>query len=194
MKYLALAFVLISAILTGCSDDTTSSNNPVAEGDYFPLALHNQWKYKTEDSTATRTVIDDASIVNGISYYLVYDASNGDSIRFRQSGTSYFTRSYDELTQSSFEYKFADKILNASWTENLTVLGISVSFSFKTTEIGITRTVNGTPYSNVIHIHADATTPFGPATQDLYLAKGIGIIEDVESGVSSESLVNYHVN
>lgn len=194
MKYFAVILLLSLVIVGGCSkDSTTTGPGTTGNSNYFPLTAGSYWQYKTSDSTATRRVIGTTTF-NSKSYVAIYDFSTGDTLRLRQSGSAYYLLTPDATGTTLQEVQILDETLNATWGFSNTVSGVTFSESFKTTEVGLTRIVNGKTYSNVIHVHVDENFGGSISGSELYFAKGIGEIEQVNTTTSIESLLNYHVN
>ncbi|CAN5834706.1 hypothetical protein BH11BAC4_BH11BAC4_08080 [soil metagenome] len=80
----------------------------------------------------------------------------------------------------------ANEPVGAVWTDEFTSAGIPTSYKWQITEKGISKTVLGVTYDNVIKVHLLGTAKIGAkgattaiANADYYYAPNIGLIENV---------------
>lgn len=194
MKYIT-TFVLLSVlVIGGCSKTSTTTGPPTGSSSFYPLTIGNWWKYITTDSTRTLTVIGNTTF-NGKTYFMVYDASTGDSIRVRKEGTIYYSLLPDSTGTTLHEVTFFNETSGSTWGYDISLFGTSGHSTYKYIATGLTRTINGKTYTNVTQVHIDQTFGGFTSSVELYMAKGVGEIEEVDgSGTSIESLQSYHVN
>jgi len=195
-KILSLAILACSITIVACSkDSTTGPGTTQADSNFFPLKIGNYWVYKTPDSTATRYVKGTFSH-DGKSYFEIYDYSDASSSYNRKDGSKLYSLFPTDLTGTVLkEVEILDEKVGATWSYDLAILG-SQHFAYTTVETGLTRTTNGTQYTNVLHVHLKAT---GDALgfpidedDDIYYSKNIGEIE--RTGSKAGMLRSYHVN
>jgi hypothetical protein len=194
MKYITTLLLLSSLVIGGCSKTSTTTGPPTGSSSYYPLAIGNWWKYITTDSTKTLTVIGNTQF-NGKTYFMIYDASTGDSIRIRKEGPIYYSLFPDSTGTTLHEVIFYNETSGSTWGYDLTILVFTGHATYTYVATGQSRTVNGKTYTNVTQIHIDQIFAGVTSSVELYMAKGVGEIEEVDdSGTSIESLQTYHVN
>jgi hypothetical protein len=195
MKNLLLSILLVSlAAVVGCSnnDSTTNPGNTTGTGkdSYFPIAVGNSWVYKTQDSTATRTITGTTTF-SGKTYFQVMDYSEGTSGMIRRDGAIVYAMLPSDFFGTLKEVTQLNETVGASWSYDLTVLD-SQHFAFNTVAAGLTHTTNGDTYTDVLKVHQHVTgSVFGSAIDeesDIYYAKGVGLIEDQKNMLRSYTI------
>jgi hypothetical protein len=192
MKY-SLITLSLACLAFGCkkSSDTTPS------GTYFNKNANSTWDYRNTDNssgtpvvtTYTLTSTDRDSSINGKSYH-VYSNSNGPNSYLNATGNDYYQYSsmFTSISPDMIELLYLKDNLSAGqiWLQNISVTISGFPFPLILTntvmEKGISRTVNGTTYSNVIRVKTDlgsSVLPPGTFTSDInsYYAPGYGLIE-----------------
>ncbi len=193
--------ILFAATLffTACSKKNDSTTPTTTDTTYINTNAGSTWSYheadssgatpKNSDYTVTSTSQD--STINGRKYH-VYNYSYGGNNYLALSGNDYYQ--YDSIPVSggvNVERLYLKNNLAAgsTWTQdfNLTIPNIPVPVTLTATntiaEKGISRTVNGVSYSNVIHVSttlASLLIPSGfTSSIDNYYAPNYGLIESV---------------
>ena len=80
----------------------------------------------------------------------------------------------------------ANEPVGTLWTDNFTTGGVPTTYEWKIVEKGISRTVLGVSYNNVIKVHLNGTAILGAkavsaviANADYYYAPNVGLIENI---------------
>lgn len=186
-------------------------------GDYFPRAIGNTWDYSVTGSGSNTNIISSTDIINGVTYYR-FEGENGFGA-IRKSAASYFSRIGVNLntpayviTGTPIEIKFLqdDAPVGTSWenpvstTYTYTPVGgspaipnttVNMNYKYTVEEVGISHTVNGVTYDNVIHLSHILETGLGtPDTVgEYYFSKDVGPIEYAIDG-ESYKLTSYSLN
>lgn len=172
-------------------------NNGGSQGgsdSYQPTTANSYWHYKeTGDVIAESTVTatGQKSTINGIDYY-VFNTTSPQQPGTMQSYMGVKDHNYYNLAAGSnagvsfdlnFLYLNDAEAVGYTWDNNAGQgNGFTASTPGKIMEKGISLTVNGKTYTNVIHTQGNliyVIPGFGSlnsATYDYYVAKGVGII------------------
>ncbi|MFI5162702.1 MAG: hypothetical protein ACHQHN_15590 [Sphingobacteriales bacterium] len=186
----------ILAVLTFCCFGCKKDSNPGPNaGEYLPLTEGSFWKYHyVSDGGTTDTLIvkmtGGTAVINGRTYY------NASSIYKRGTNPGYFyagnhlysTRTV-EGSQGAIELQLLNDTASVGYTwitvptADGTLGGTPVRTLNTIKEKGITRTLNGKTFTDVIHsqvqLQYNNGSGFSTAvTYDFYLARGIGPIEN----------------
>ncbi|TDE46740.1 hypothetical protein E0I26_01265 [Flavobacterium rhamnosiphilum] len=224
---LALFTLLFSSLLiTSCSSDDSVSDdsNGVSSGDYWPLAINNQWIYNENGSVASPVKITGTDNFGGTAYYrLSTDNAYNLQVWAAKKGATYFLRTGElNLTENGITVKMSayelpvlkdNLAVNEQWSGNViskvSVTNGSASSSFDTTikylgiilEKDASITVNGTVYTSVIKMSFRQEVNFQgqtTITESVYwYAKGVGPVKSINTinGSTVEStLVSYIIN
>ena len=202
MKYLYLAVTLLFVTtIAGCSDNSTTApnnnqnnNNQNTSGDYYPLTKGTFWTYTLYSSSGSRTstqTVGNDTTVNGRKYTVV-NSSLGEVYLIRHTGTEYY-----QILNGS-ETKLFDDQMGASWSFDISTPLSDNHYTFTNVEEGLTQTVQGKTYTNVMRVHAVLITTipsYPPITYefDYYWAKGIGRIKSDLGVQGMEYLIDYSV-
>ena len=195
--FYCLAVLMVSA----CSKNDNTKDNPgTPENDtYINTTAGSTWSYHTIDSAGATPAIADYTLtatsrdtsINERTYH-IYDYSYGGNQYLNLSSHAYYQ--YDSipggLGAGVFEriYLKDDAAAGTSWKQDFSVtipgnpLALPVTVTNTISEKGITRTVNGTNYTDVIHVTTNISSTFIPAglTTNInsYYAKNYGLIEN----------------
>jgi len=194
---------------TGGGTTTPGTNNT----GYQPFNSGSYWKYVATGSITdeqTQTLTGKAASINGKTYYEMSQNSktlgtslgyfNADDGVYKLRASTYINGATIELT-----YLDANKAVGETWTAPMTdngqVNGVPARVLGKIIEKGISHTVSGKSYSDVIHTQIDVQYDMGGfdtySTYDMYIAKGVGIIETSNSVLgqkfSDVKLVEYSI-
>ena len=194
MKYLAF-FILATAGLA-CKK-TSTVPDPVVLPKYLSISAGSTWNYRLVNNlTATSTDYVLASTnrdtsINGKAYHVFTNSNTGNNEYYFNTGNDYFTfRTLGALSNVQLEdlYLKDNSIVGTSWpqTVNLTIPGVPfpvpVTITYTIQETGISKTINGIAYTDVIHISGKITSTLLPPANlvtDIhnYFARKYGIIE-----------------
>ena len=195
-KLLILGF----AVLLFSSCEKNDDNTPPTEtSTYINTNAGSSWTYHETNSSGITPVNTDYTLVsssmdtsiNGKIYH-VFNYSYGGSQYLNISGHEYFQ--FDSipggLNQVFDRLYLKDNVAaGTSWKQDLSVtipgspLPVPVTITNTISEKGISREVNGTTYSNVIHVSTSITSSLIPASAltssiDSYYAEKYGLIEN----------------
>jgi len=181
--------------------------NTAAEGDFEPLTLNSNWTYLINGVTNKLTVTNKDTTAQGRTYKVLSN-SNGANQYQTKSGSEYYRlavfpgflpNGFDEL------YLKSEQSVNATWqlTIPVVVSGVTVNITSKysISEKGISKTVQGKNYTDVIHVRQDFLSSFGNmGGGDHYYAKGVGLISSSlaitipgQNSTTNAELVSYEI-
>ena len=221
MKYITSSFSLLFIIIffSQCKKESTTTiiDPPVTvTKDYSPVTSGSTFTYSdsTNDlvTTFTMTASGTISTLFGKTYSKL-TTSDGNTLYRTKSGAKYYQlTSFPAMRSNEFENVYLNDSLpvNSTWTVSfkiLNVLGFPDSLTtvatYKISEKGISRAIQGTLFTNVIHVSLTDVSAYsavppsgqlaaGIASGDFYYALVVGLIqarfevEDVPSfGISS---------
>lgn len=210
------AICLTSVLFTACTKDTLvlkGGGETTGDSSYQPLAVGTNWKYATDypnTDTTIMTVTSATKTFNGKAYHVIQSQSKADgsaSVYYYNNKHLYnYRASSDGVGDLDFVYLNDTAKVNYTWTSPVTdddtLSGMPAHTIGKIVEKGISKTIEGKTYKDVIHtsldlqyaIYSSSYTSF--ATYDFYVAKGVGIIEIDAStfGVTSSfKILDYQV-
>ncbi|RYG16861.1 MAG: hypothetical protein EOO07_12350 [Chitinophagaceae bacterium] len=198
MKKSHLAAFFACFLASSCSKSTepTPTTPPPA---YITTTAGSIWTYEdidnsTPGSSTTYTITSTNradTVINGNPYHIYTRSNTGSSEYHFKNGDSYFSfRSLPAAVGgANIEslYLKADAGVNTSWSEEIllnTPLGnVNVTMTYTLKERGISKTVNGINYSNVIHVTGalSAAPPFSTGLTShihWYYAPRYGLIQN----------------
>jgi len=200
MKTIALPFFILTIIISSCGKKNTTSTNPPASGNtYINSNAGSSWIYhETDSSTATPqnsdyTVTSTSSdtTINSKNYH-IYSYSYGGHEYLNISGHDYYQ--FDTIPGGFGQvierlYLKDNAAVNTTWSQNFSVNITGIPFAIQGTltnkivETGISRMVNGTNYTGVIHVSTSISSTAIPASNftssiDSYYAPNFGLIEN----------------
>jgi len=196
MKIKPLLFPAFMLFALSCKK--TEHTNTPQQDKYLTTSTGSTWNYHVTDSSGTTPLNSDYmitstakdSLINGRSYH-VFNNSNGGNQYFNITGNDYYQ--FDSLPAglgaATFErlYLKDNAAVGVSWTQSLTVtmsgIPVPVTLTYNIVEKGISRTVNGTSYSDVIHVSTSISSSLIPSASlttsiNSYYAKKYGMIEN----------------
>lgn len=182
--FVAAVFLL----LAGCKKNEDA---PPA-GDYSPISAGSTWTYQTNTTpgagtgTYTLTATNRDSVVNGRSYR-VFTSTTGTNSYRNKSGNDYWSFGTVPAVNLQIEqlYLKDNAAVGANWqsTQTINMPGapapLVATLIFTVKEKGISRTVSGTSFSNVIRVglKVSVTLAGEVVDADFYHAPGVGLIE-----------------
>lgn len=197
MRSLLLLSLLAVCFLSCKKDDSPDNSDAKA---YINVAAGSTWTYEETNndtgtpttSTYTVTSTDRDSSINSKTYH-IYDNSRGNKWLLNNSNGDYYQ--LDSLPGllggSVFDRLYLKTNLDAagSWPQTINVtipnvpLPVPITITNNIAEKGISRTVNGISYTNVIHVStaiSSAIIPSSAITTSInsYYAEGVGLIEN----------------
>ena len=183
---------------------------------YLNTTAGSNWNYHEIDSSATKPVVSDYTLtckagdtlINSKTYH-IYSNSAGGVQYLNLTGDDYYQ--FDSLPAglgaSAFEnlYLKDNAAAGTNWTQDLSVMVpgfpilVPLTFTYTIAEKGISRTVNGQMYSNVIHVTTAISSSVIPASAlitsiNMYYAPNVGLIDNATLIDLNYSGVVVHVN
>jgi len=198
MKTSILILTIVTLFFASCGKKDNPNTNPPAVVDSFiNINAGSTWTYHEDDSSTATPKSTDYTITStskdsaiGTRSYHVYSYSYGGSQYLYHSGNDYFQFAAvpgSSGTNVERKYLVDNMKQGTSWSEtfSITVSNIPVPVTLTNTiaERGISRTVNGVNYTNVIHVSTSLSSSAIPSTAltssiDSYYAPNYGLIEN----------------
>lgn len=199
MKITTLLFPVLLLFIISCKKSSTTNTQP-QQSTYLTTTAGSTWNYHQIDSSGSTPVNSDYtitstskdSLINGRTFH-VYNISSGGNQYLNITGNDYYQ--FDSLPAGIGAAVFERLYLkdNASagitWTQSLTItvpgipLPVPVTLTYQIAEKGISRSVNGQNYSDVIHVSTTISSSLIPPANlttsiNSYYAKKYGLIEN----------------
>jgi hypothetical protein len=201
MRSIALAIICI-CILTACKKKTES----VTE-DYSPLTVGSNWTYLINGVTNKLTVTNKDTVAAGRTYKVLSNNNGANQYQAKNGNEYYRLAILQGILPNGFDelYLKSDQNVGGSWQLNVPIvisgIPVNVTSKYNVTEKGISKTVQGKTYTDVIHIRQDFISSFGNSGGgDNYYAKGIGLISSTlnisipgQSNSTTVELVSYEI-
>lgn len=190
-------FIVILIIFSACKKENKENQPGDPVKSYVNTVAGSKWIYHEVNASTGTAVESDYSVTSlakdttiDTKKYHIYTYSYGGSKYLNQSNSDYYE--YDSLNGylgKSVErlYLKANLPLNGTWSQDVSVpvtmgITINVKLNNQIKEKG-EKTVNGTTYSDVIHVKSTLTSTDIPADKltsgiDSYFAPGYGMIEN----------------
>lgn len=214
-KTLTIFCLLVAALFSACKKESSSpdDNNTSSSDSFQPLSVNSTWKYSVDypvKDTMSMTIISGTKSFNGKAYQTVQSKTKtSTSISYFFNKDHFFNmRSTTVGSGDAMDFTYLNDTakVNFTWTAKITddgtVEGIPARMIGKIAEKGISKTVSGKNYTNVIHTTVSlqyaltGTTYNTYGTYDFYVAQGIGIIEIDASTLGTTSatkLISYAI-
>lgn len=210
----ALVVGLLTTTLFSC-DKETSEENGLLPGQtvntanckacaYIPWCDNSVYTYSdTVGGSATNAVevlsLSSDTTIDGSTYTTSTVTGNGTIYHNCSAGST------TEITSTPFG-NFKDVLLKentttgGTWSTSQTVSGVTTTFDYTMVEKGVARTVAGVAYTDVVHVRRETKTlSIAVLTEEIYYARGVGLIENLTKDaitgtqVSHRVLVNYSI-
>ncbi len=192
IKTLFLSLIIIVSALTfnACKDSSSDTVPVSTAGQYLNLNAGSTWEYSTDGSanTAVVTVIDSTKLAFTKNYKVFHSATLGttSSNYYTYKNGNYYlliaktAGGYEELV-----YLKDSSEVGKKWSATVSPSGTAVVYNYEVKENGLTKTINSTTYTNVVHLKL--TVPISGYMADAYYAPKVGLIKSdaVNSGVTS---------
>ena len=196
MKKPILILITIAAMFAAGCKKSKNDPSPGSSDSYLPVTSGSTWTYNDAvngaSETATVKMTGTKATFNGKTYYSMTEVSPSKGTQtgyFYADNHSYSLRGYSAAAGGlTIEIQLGndEQAVGYSWTTTPTddgnVVGIPAKMINTIKEKGVSKTVNGKSYSDVIHTHISLQYDLGAgydeyATYEVYLAKGVGMIE-----------------
>lgn len=199
MKLINLSIAASLLFTVSCSKKSGDAPVSPASTVYLTTSSESSWNYNQIDSSRATPVSSDYTITSTAKdtlidtrTYHVYSNSAGGNQYFNLSGNDYYQ--FDSLPAGIGKGVFEELYLKdnaaagSTWTQTQTVsvtgspVPVPVLLSFTIAEKNISRMVNTTNYTNVIHISATISSSLIPVASltssiNSYYAPNYGLIE-----------------
>lgn len=222
--FLALFTSFLALFLTSCSSDDVLDSNGVTTGNYWPMAVNNQWTYKSNGVLSTPSKIIGTDTFGGVTYYQFQEANVYNlQTWIAKKGAAYFIKigalNYVEsgvtIKMDSYEYPVLkdDVPVTSTWSGTLKVnvtatsggntipMTANIKYTGIITEKDATVVVNGVSYPNVIKLtlkqEVSLQNQITIAESIYWYAKNVGPIysKTISDNVTTESiLVDFILN
>ncbi len=201
MRKFVIAAVCVFA-LASCKKKST-----VAESDFSPLTVGSNWTYIINGVTNKLTVTNKDTTAQGRTYKVLSNSNGANQYQTKVGSEYYRLAVFPGFLPNGFDelYLKSEQSVNATWQLSVPVVfsGVPVTITSKytITEKGISKTVQGKNYVDVIHVRQDFLSAFGNmGGGDQYYAKGIGLISSAlaitipgQSSTTNVELVSYEI-
>ena len=195
MKKILLPIIVTIALFAASCKSSKNDPTPSSSDSYLPIASGSTWTYKDvyNGTTANLTIkmTGATAVFNGKTYYTATGISDkkGTTTGYFYVGNHFYsTRGSNAAVGLTVELQLGNdnEAVGYSWTTAPTDNGSVNSFPAKTINIikekGITKTINGNTFNDVIHTQIDLQYDLGGgfesfAIYDVYLAKGVGMVQ-----------------
>jgi len=198
---LILSVLLIVVVFAACKKTKSGTTNSTADCQacaYTPSCVGTTYAYVDSfigSTSSTRTITYTAAIdttIGGVVYQKLVTPT-GSSYFNCTNGTS-TTIAYNVTSVSGTVTLAAIKLVplkaaaavGTTWVDSLTnPANEVVGYYYTLAEKGISKTVNGVSFSNVIHVNVQDSVDLGPGfgnigtgSTDYYYSQGVGLIEE----------------
>jgi hypothetical protein len=183
LKFL-LMWCLMLGILVSCGDKDDDASPSTAELDYQPSTKGSTWSYGGS-SPYTLTATGNTKVIEGKTF-AEFETKQGNETRksylLKEKGV--YTAIGMDPTAGDIALTFLKEETPAGkpWYQTNVINGVETKLTFTIIAKGITKTVEGKNYKDVIHVQATTAVTFmgmeidmGVAT-DYFWAKGVGLI------------------
>lgn len=196
MKKSPILLLITCLYLFSCSKSNDPGSSPIPA--YMNLKAGSTWTYQnvnnippasTSSYLLTSTSRD--SSIDGKTYHVFTNSANASSEYYRISGNDHYTFQSlpTELGAAKVEnlYLKAGAVVGTSWSQlyNITYSGLPLAITITHTiaEKGLSRTVFGQSYTDVVHVSSTISVsgiPPAGLTTDIqyYYAPNVGLIEN----------------
>jgi len=204
--------VTSSTALTGGGTGTGGGTTPTPVGstDYQPLTTGTTWRYQNTQNgktdTSSLTITGQTKIIDAKTFYEIAEKTGTvlDTSYYYKGNNIYIsnTQNYADGIGTEFIYLHDNEAIGYTWSGQAVASNplVTGTYTGKILEKNISKTILGKAYNNIIHTQIAITiTVFGipgTATTDMYIAKGIGIVQaDVnDSGdVTTAKIIDYSI-
>jgi hypothetical protein len=195
MKIKTLLFPTFLLFIISCKKNETT--NVPQQDTYVTTSAGSTWNYHETDSSGTTPVNKDYTLtstsgdssINGRNYH-IFSNSAGSNQYLNITGSDYYQ--FDSLPAgfgtTVFESLYLKSVagVGTSWTQalsvNLSGIPVPVLLTYTIAEKGSSRSVNGTTYTDVIHVSTSISSSLIPAASlitniNSYYAEKYGLIE-----------------
>jgi len=199
-----------STALPGTSPGDGNTPTPVGSTDYQPLSTGTTWRYQNiqdgKTDTTTLTITGKTKVIDAKTFFEIAEKTGTvlDTGYYYKGNNIYITntQNYTEGIGTAFIYLNDREDVGYSWSGQAVASNplASGTYTGKILEKNISKTILGKLYTNVIHTQIIITLTIlgmpGTITNDMYVAKGIGIVQaEINDGtdISTAKIIDYSV-
>ena len=200
MKIKTLLFSSFLLFFISCKKNSETNTPQPQQDTYLTITAGSTWNYHETDSSDTAASIEtnytvtsttQDSSIGGKSYHVFTNSQRGNEYR-NITGNDYYE--FDSLPTglgtSIFErlYLKDNAVAGTTWSQTLNVtypgfsIPVPLTITYSIVEKGISLSVNGTSYTNVIHVATSITSTLIQSTSlvtniNSYYAEKYGLIQ-----------------
>lgn len=196
-----IIWCLLLGILVACGDKEEDTAPATAELDYLPSTKGSTWTYGG-DNPYTLTATGNTKVIEG-KKFVEFETKQGD-----ETGKSYFLKEkgvytavgmHPTMGNVAIDFLKVETPEGKPWYQTNTINGIETKMTFTILAKGISKTVEGKTYKDVIHVQMYSTyTIMGEEIEldfptDYFWAKGVGLILTDAGPLGKASLMTYNI-
>lgn len=196
-----IIWCLVLGILVSCGDKEEDTSPASAELDYMPSTKGSNWTYGG-DMPYTVTSTGNTKVIDGKTF------SEFETKQGNESGKSYLLKEKDVYTAIGLHPTMGDVSIaflkvetpeGKPWYQTNTINGVETKMTFTIIAKGISKTVEGKTFKDVIHVQMNTTyMVFGEEIEldlptDYYWAKGVGLILTDFGQLGKAPLMTYNI-
>jgi len=202
-----------STALSGTSTGGGTGNGtpaPVGSTDYQPLTTGTTWRYQNiqdgKTDTTILTITGKTKVIDAKTFFEIAEKTGAvlDTSYYYKGNNIYIsnTQNYTEGIGTAFIYLNDKEDVGYSWSGQAVASNplVSGTYTGKILEKNISKTILGKLYTNIIHTQIVITLTVlgmpGTVTNDMYVAKGIGIVQaDINDGtdITTAKMIDYNI-
>ncbi len=143
-----LALMALVAVTVACEKKEKEETQPsaVSSCDYFSYKVGNEFIVRTQEGLDT-TVVTGTTTIDG-EQWLVFD-TEGDLSYNRCDGQYWFVSTPDSGQTLTFRIMRTVPSVDDTWTDTENINGVESNYKRTVVSVGMTRTVEGTTYTDV---------------------------------------------
>lgn len=196
-----MMWCLVLGIMVSCGDKEDDASPKTAELDYLPTTQGSTWSYGGS-SPYSLTATGKTKVIDGKTY------SEMETKQGNETRKSYVLKEKGVYTAIGMDPSLGDIALTflkeetpvgKPWFQTNTINGVQTKMTFTIIEKGITKTVQGNTFKDVIHVQMNSTYTFMGMEMDLgiptdyYWAKGVGLILTDMGQMGNFPLMTYNI-
>ncbi|RDV14521.1 hypothetical protein DXT99_14060 [Pontibacter diazotrophicus] len=196
-----LILCLIAGALVSCGKETDPEPVSTAEQDYLPTTKGSTWEYGGI-SPYTLTATGETKVINGKTFH-VMETTEGTEKRksylLKEKGVYTGIGMHPELGDVEIAILKEETPIGKPWEQTNTINGVETKMTLSIVAKGVSKTVEGKTYQNVINVKMETSYIFmgieidSDVTTNYYFAKGVGIILSDFGAMGQVPLLTYDV-